>query len=99
MTLPRISVVIPTAGRSAVRAAVLSALAQTCFPLEFIVAVDTTECDIPSVLCDIANSIRVFFTGGIGASGARMQGVTESLGQFIAFLDDDDTWVPEKLER
>ena len=28
-----------------------------------------------------------------------MRGVTESRGQFIAFLDDDDTWAPEKLER
>ena len=61
--------------------------------------VDTTECTIPSALRDIANSIRVFFTGGIGANGARMRGVTESRGQVIAFLDDDDTWAPEKLER
>lgn len=99
MTFPGVSVVIPTAGRSTVRAAVLSALDQTCAPLEVIVVVDTTECNIPSVLCDITNSIRVFFTGGIGPSGARMRGVTESRGQFIAFLDDDDTWVPEKLER
>jgi glycosyltransferase involved in cell wall biosynthesis len=99
MTSPGVSVVIPTAGRSTVRAAVLSALDQTCAPLEVIVVVDTTERTVPSVLCDIANSIRVFFTGGIGPSGARMQGVTESRGQFIAFLDDDDTWVPEKLER
>jgi glycosyltransferase involved in cell wall biosynthesis len=99
MTFPGVSVVIPTAGRSTVRAAVLSALDQTCAPLEVIVVVDTTERTIPSVLCDIANSIRVFFTGGIGPSGARMRGVTESRGQFIAFLDDDDTWVPEKLER
>jgi glycosyltransferase involved in cell wall biosynthesis len=63
------------------------------------VVVDTTECTVPPVLSDITSSIRVFFTGGIGASGARMRGVTESRGQFIAFLDDDDTWAPEKLER
>ena len=99
MTFPGVSVVIPTVGRSTVRAAVLSALDQKCPPLEVIVVVDTTECTLPSELCDIANSIRVFFTGGIGASGARMRGVTESCGQFIAFLDDDDTWAPEKLER
>ena len=99
MTFPGVSVVIPTAGRSTVRAAVLSALDQTCAPLEVIVVVDTTECTIPAVLSDIANSIRVFFTGGIGANGARMRGVTESRGQIIAFLDDDDTWAAEKLER
>lgn len=99
MTFPGVSVVIPTLGRSTVRAAVLSALDQSCPPLEVIVVVDTAECTLPSALSDIASSIRVFFTGGIGASGARMRGVTESRGQFIAFLDDDDTWAPEKLER
>jgi glycosyltransferase involved in cell wall biosynthesis len=99
MTFPGVSVVIPTVGRSTVRAAVLSALDQKCPPLEVIVVVDTTECTVPPVLSDITSSIRVFFTGGIGASGARMRGVTESRGQFIAFLDDDDTWAPEKLER
>jgi glycosyltransferase involved in cell wall biosynthesis len=98
MTLPGVSVVIPTVGRSTVRAAVLSALDQKCPPLEVIVVVDTTEGTLPSVLGDIADSIRVLFTGGIGASGARMRGVAESRGQFIAFLDDDDTWAPEKLE-
>lgn len=99
MTFPGVSVVIPTAGRSTVRAAALSALDQTCAPLEVIVVVDTTECIIPSILCDIAKSIRVFFTGGIGANGARMRGVAESRGQIVAFLDDDDIWAPEKLER
>ena len=99
MTFPGVSVVIPTVGRPTVRAAVLSALDQSCPPHEVIVVVDSTERTVPSVLSDIASSIRVCFSGGIGASGARMRGVTESRGQFIAFLDDDDTWAPEKLER
>jgi glycosyltransferase involved in cell wall biosynthesis len=99
MTLPGVSVVIPTVGRPAVRAAVLSALDQKCAPLEVIVVVDTKEGTLPSALSDAADSIRVFFTGGVGANGARMRGVTESRGQFIAFLDDDDTWAPEKLQR
>ena len=99
MTFPGVSVVIPTAGRSTVLAAARSALDQTCAPLEVIVVVDTAECTTPAVLSDIAGSIRVFFTGGVGANGARMRGVAESRGQIIAFLDDDDTWAPEKLER
>src|ERR1700722_10398671 len=99
MNLPSVSVVITTAGRPSVRAAALSALDQTCAPLEVIVVVDTVEGHVPSVLCDIASSIRVFFTGGIGANGARMRGVMESRGRVIAFLDDDDVWLPEKLER
>ena len=98
MTFSDVSVIITTAGRPTVRAAALSALDQTCAPSEVIVVVDSADRTMPSVLRDIA-SIRVLFTGGIGANGARMRGVKESRGRIIAFLDDDDIWAPEKLER
>lgn len=94
-----VSVVIPTAGRSAVRAAVDSALSQTCSPLEVIVVVDSASRSLPPSLQGIMDRIRVFFTGGIGANGARMLGARQANGQLIAFLDDDDTWEPDKLER
>jgi glycosyltransferase involved in cell wall biosynthesis len=99
MTSPSVSVVIATVGRPTVRAAVASALNQTCPPLEVIVVVDRAESSIPSALFDIRPAIRIFFTGGIGANGARMRGVTESKGNLVAFLDDDDVWSPAKLER
>jgi len=99
MTAPGVSVVIPTAGRTAVRAAVDSALSQTCPPLEVIVVVDGGTDSMPSALDDIVDKIRVLFTGGVGANGARMRGVAEAKGEVIAFLDDDDVWAPEKLER
>lgn len=99
MTPPSVSVVIPTAGRTAVRAAVDSALDQTCLPLEVIVVVDSGSDSMPSALDDVSDKIRVFFTGGVGANGARMRGVTEAKGEVVAFLDDDDVWAPEKLER
>jgi glycosyltransferase involved in cell wall biosynthesis len=99
MTTPSVSVVIPTAGRAAARAAVDSALNQTCPPLEVIVVVDGGIDSMPSTLDDISDKIRVLFTGGVGANGARMRGVAEAKGEVIAFLDDDDVWVPEKIER
>lgn len=98
MTFSDVSVIITTVGRPTVGAAALSVLDQTCPPLEVIVVVDTAGHTVPSALRDIA-PIRVFFTGGIGANGARMRGVKESRGRIIAFLDDDDAWAPEKLER
>ena len=99
MTLSGVSVVIPTAGRTTVFAAVSSALDQTLAPIEVIVVVDCPDSHISSALCDISDAVRVLFTGGIGANGARMRGVAEAKGEIIAFLDDDDVWAPEKLER
>lgn len=99
MVLPSVSVVIPTAGRPAVFAAVASALNQSYEPLEVIVVVDSVASPASASLADISSRVRVFFTGGIGANGARMRGVTEAKGELIAFLDDDDVWFPDKLER
>jgi glycosyltransferase involved in cell wall biosynthesis len=94
-----ISVIIPTVNRSAVRAAVLSALNQTYTQLEVIVAVDRSDNQIPQALADLRDKIRVVFSGGVGPSGARMHAVSAASGEIIAFLDDDDQWSPEKLER
>jgi len=99
MTLPSVSVVIPTAGRSAVLAAAASALGQTCAPLEVIVVVDCAQDSLPSVIDDLPGAVRVYVTGGIGANGARMRGVSEAKGEIVAFLDDDDVWAIDKIER
>jgi glycosyltransferase involved in cell wall biosynthesis len=99
MYRPTISVIIPTVDRTAVRAAVLSVLNQTYPPLEVIVVVDRPGNQIPQVLDDLRDKIRIVFSGGVGVSGARTRAFLESSGEVIAFLDDDDQWFPEKLER
>jgi glycosyltransferase involved in cell wall biosynthesis len=96
---PSVSVIIPTVDRPAVRRAVASALNQTCPPLEIIVVVDSADHSIPPALRDVSDKIRLFFAGGIGPGGARTLGAAEAEGDIIAFLDDDDEWLPEKLER
>ena len=97
-----VSVVIPTHGRPhACHSAVLSALGQTHPPLEVIVVVDGPD---PSAYDDLEREIddprlRVLRPGvANGASGARNLGVQEATGHAIAFLDDDDVWLPTKLE-
>jgi glycosyltransferase involved in cell wall biosynthesis len=94
-----VSVIIPTVDRPAVRAAVDSVLNQTSPPLEIIVVVDTADRCLPPALHGISDKIRLLYAGGVGPSSARMRGVAEARGQVLAFLDDDDEWVPEKLER
>jgi glycosyl transferase family 2 len=99
MYRPMISVIIPTVDRPAVRAAVLSVLNQTYTPLEVIVVVDRPGDQVPQVLDDLRDKIRIVFSGGVGVAGARTRAFLESSGEVIAFLDDDDQWFPEKLER
>jgi glycosyltransferase involved in cell wall biosynthesis len=99
MSLPSVSVVIPTAGRETIVAAVSSVLRQTLAPVEIIVVIDSQDGRIPPALEEISDAVRMVSTGGIGANGARMRGAAEAKGDVIAFLDDDDVWAPEKLER
>ena len=95
----KVSVVIPTVRRSEVLRAVASALGQTYPPLEVLVVVDSRDQSVNPGLLKISDQIQILTTGGIGPSGARMRGVDEARGDVIAFLDDDDEWIPNKLER
>lgn len=95
-TAPAVSVVIPTIVRPSLRRAVESALAQTVPPLEVIVVVDAPgEPDLPE-----SAAVRVITTPGrVGPSRAKHLGIEAASGTVIALLDDDDVWLPEKLER
>jgi glycosyltransferase involved in cell wall biosynthesis len=99
MYRPTVSVIIPTVNRPAVREAVLSVLNQTYPAHEIIVAVDRPDKQIPSALDDLRDKISIVFSGGIGVAGARTRAMEKSTGEVVAFLDDDDQFVPEKLER
>jgi glycosyltransferase involved in cell wall biosynthesis len=92
-----VSVVIPTRDRPRrTRAAIESALAQTLPPLEVIVVDDGSAepaaFDHPQV--------RILRHGERrGAGAARNLGLDSALGDWAAFLDSDDRWLPAKLER
>lgn len=98
---PLVSVVIPTCNRSLlVKRAVESALAQTIKKLEVIVVIDGPDEGTRLVLSEIDSpQLRVIeLPVSRGASEARNTGVSKALGKWIAFLDDDDEWLPQKLE-
>ncbi len=95
---PIISVVIPTYNRAAfICRAVDSALGQTYAPLEVVVVDDGSKDDTREVLRKYGDRIRYVAKENGGVSSARNVGVREATGEYIAFLDSDDTWVPEKL--
>jgi glycosyltransferase involved in cell wall biosynthesis len=98
--MPRVSVVIPTRGRTSLGSAVASVFSQTESDFEIIVVDDHSPRDsIAGVLRAHADPrLRcVTMSGRGGAAAARNRGVGCATADYIAFLDDDDEWLPNKL--
>lgn len=92
-----ISAVIPLFnGRRFIREAINSILAQELKPSEIIVVDDGSTDGGDGLLCDYPNIRLVRQTNG-GEAAARNRGVLESTEPMIAFLDQDDVWLPQKL--
>jgi len=101
MQNPRISAVIPTHNRpQQLHAAVASVLAQTMPPHEIIVVDDGSRPEVdPQLFNDLPIPVQVVRNNEAqGVASARNLGVKSATGDFIAFLDDDDSWLPLKLE-
>jgi len=95
-----VSVVIPAwnAARSLSRA-IDSVLAQTWERREVIVVDDGSTDNSLALLAGYGEQLRVVSQANGGPSSARNRGLREARGQYVAFLDADDHWLPEKLER
>jgi glycosyltransferase involved in cell wall biosynthesis len=100
---PRVSVVIPTYNRSgSLEDAVRSVLDQTFADLEVIVVDDGSTDDTREMVVALQSDprLRCFRQRHRGrAAAARNMGIRHSRGELIGFLDDDDIWLPTKLER
>ncbi|WP_158823670.1 glycosyltransferase family 2 protein [Granulicella sp. S156] len=98
-----VSAVIPTRGRpELLLRAVRSVLAQTLREIEAVVVIDGQDLATEHALETLAREdgrVRVIaLPVSVGGSDARNRGVAEASGKWIAFLDDDDEWLPGKLE-
>ena len=97
-----VSVVIPTYNRpAACRAAVQSVLAQRPLPLEVLVCDDASPLRVVDELrewCALRWDIEfIGLPQNRGPSTARNMGIERARGDWVAFLDDDDLWLPGKL--
>jgi glycosyltransferase involved in cell wall biosynthesis len=95
-----VSVVIPCYNGAAFLAETLaSVLHQTYRPHEIIVVDDGSTDKSASIAESFGPSVRVIRQENQGESVARNRGWAEARGEWIAWLDADDLWVPTKLER
>lgn len=100
--MPLVSVVIPTRARPAlVPLAARSALGQTLRDLEVVVVLDGPDPATREALERVGDDrLRlVELPASHGVAAARNAGVADARAPWVAFLDDDDLWLPAKLER
>lgn len=97
---PTVSVIIPCFdGERYLEEAVTSVLGQTHADVEVVVVDDGSSDRSLQVLEGLGDRrLRVIRQPHAGVAAARNRGVRESTGPYVAFLDQDDTWLPEKLE-
>lgn len=98
--MPKVSVVIPAYNCGEfISAAIESALNQTYRDYEIIVVNDGSTDHTGEILKGYNGKIRLFSQENAGPSRARNLAISKAQGEYIAFLDADDIWLPQKLEK
>lgn len=100
MMEPLISVVITTYNREEfLLEAISSAANQTYRTIEILVVDDGSDHNYAEAICANFKTCKYFYKENGGLSSARNYGVQKAKGSYIAFLDDDDFWKNDKLEK
>ena len=100
--MPEVSVIIPAYNSARFLAeSIQSVLQQTFVDLELFVIDDGSTDDTRQVVAAFESDPRVRYVHqqNRGAATARNRGITHSSGKYVAFLDADDLWSPEKLQK
>jgi glycosyltransferase involved in cell wall biosynthesis len=97
---PLVSAIIPVYnGEAFLRETIESVLSQTYRDIECIVIDDGSTDGTGEIARSFGDSIRYVRKENGGVSSARNLGIEMASGEFVAFLDADDLWVPEKIEK
>ena len=100
MTPPLVSIIIPAYNREiTIARAIDSVLCQTYSSMELIIVDDGSTDRTVEVIQGYGERVILICQINGGPSSARNTGVAHSKGEIISFLDSDDTWKPDKLER
>ncbi|MBK9638742.1 MAG: glycosyltransferase family 2 protein [Bacteroidetes bacterium] len=95
-----VSVIIPVYnGEKFVAASIESALKQSYSPIEIIVINDGSTDGTQEILNQFEGKIIVIRQKNAGQADARNHGLTIAKGKYIALLDSDDLFIPEKIEK
>lgn len=96
----KISVIIPAYNaESTITETIQSVLNQTCRPAEVIVVNDGSKDQTVEAVKRFGDEVILIDQPNQGVSAARNSGIMAANSDWVAFLDADDTWEPEKLER
>lgn len=99
--VPKVSVVIPSYNRAnCIERAIDSVFQQKVENLEVILIDDGSTDNTREIIQNkYGDKVRYFYQENQGISGARNTGIKNARGDYIAFLDSDDYWCPDKLEK
>lgn len=101
---PKISIIIPTYNRGWLLVeSIKSVINQTYKNIEIIVVDDGSTDDTKNIVGEFQKKdnriVYIYETNSGGPSRPKNTGVGKATGEYVSFLDDDDEWLPEKLEK
>ncbi len=98
--MPPISIILPVYnGEKTIEATIESVLAQTYADFEVIIINDgSQDTTLEIVSCFTDRRLRVFSYPNAGVTVSRNRGLAQVRGDYVAFIDADDLWTPDKLE-
>jgi len=95
-----VSVIIPNYNYAHyLREAIDSVLAQSYLDIEIIVVDDGSKDASREVMVSYGDKVKTVFQQNQGVAAARNNGVNAGSGEYVAFLDADDAWMPEKVKK
>lgn len=99
MSPPRVSVIIATRNAARYLPECLDSVIAQTLPAFEIVVVDAASIDATAEIVARYPQARMVQQEGLGFARAWNQGIIAATGDYLAFIDSDDRWLPDKLER